>query len=74
MSPSTCAAPTFGRWVRMTLSAENMRLLWVPPGFAHSSLVVSDVAEFLYKTTDYYVPQLSAKDAAAPRLREAQTY
>jgi dTDP-4-dehydrorhamnose 3,5-epimerase len=91
-------APTFGRWFAAILSAENKRLMWVPPGFAHGFLVVSEVAEFLYKTTDYYAPQheraviwndpdlaipwplagvapqLSAKDAAAPRLREAATY
>ena len=51
------ASPTFGRWVATTLSAENKRQFWVPPGFAHGFLVVSEVAEFLYKTTDYYAPQ-----------------
>lgn len=50
-------SPTFGRWVSCTLTAENKRLLWVPPGFAHGFLVLSDVAEVLYKTTDYYAPQ-----------------
>jgi dTDP-4-dehydrorhamnose 3,5-epimerase len=50
-------SPTFGQWVSCTLSAENKRMLWVPPGFAHGFLVMSDVAEVLYKTTDYYAPQ-----------------
>lgn len=47
---------TFGRWVGVELSAENRRQLWVPPGLAHGFLVLSDTAEFLYKTTDYYAP------------------
>jgi len=47
-------SPTFGRHVAMTLSAENRRMLWVPPGFAHGFCVTSDSAEFLYKTTDYW--------------------
>jgi dTDP-4-dehydrorhamnose 3,5-epimerase len=90
-------SPTFGRWVSFVLSAENKRMAWVPPGFAHGFLVRSDSAEFLYKTTDYYAPEheravrwndpdlaidwgttdapvLSAKDAAAPALRDAETY
>jgi dTDP-4-dehydrorhamnose 3,5-epimerase len=50
-------APTFGKWVGVTLSARNHRQLWVPAGFAHGFVVVSDVAEFLYKTTDYYAPE-----------------
>jgi dTDP-4-dehydrorhamnose 3,5-epimerase len=50
-------APTFGRHVAMNLSAENRRMLWIPPGFAHGFLVMSDVAEFLYKTTDYWYPE-----------------
>ncbi len=50
------ASPTFGRWVGVELSAENNRQMWVPPGFAHGFLVLSDVADFLYKTTDYYAP------------------
>lgn len=50
-------SPTFGKWVGMTLSAENKRQLWVPEGFAHGFLVTSDYAEFLYKTTDYYAPE-----------------
>jgi dTDP-4-dehydrorhamnose 3,5-epimerase len=51
------SSPTFGQWVGVTLSAENKRQLWVPEGFAHGFLVVSDVAEFLYKTTDYWYPE-----------------
>ncbi|MBS7690316.1 dTDP-4-dehydrorhamnose 3,5-epimerase [Pseudomonas lalucatii] len=50
------ASPTFGRWVGVQLSAENKRQLWVPEGFAHGFLVLSEFAEFLYKTTDYYAP------------------
>lgn len=47
---------TFGQWVGEILSAENKRQLWVPEGFAHGFVVLSDTAEFLYKTTDYYAP------------------
>lgn len=85
---------TYGRWVGVELSAANHRQLWIPPGLAHGFLVLSDSADFLYKTTDYYAPQaegglrwddpelaiawpdagvpplLSAKDAAAPGLRD----
>ncbi len=50
------SSPTFGRWVGVRLSAENKRQLWIPTGYAHGFLVVSDFAEFLYKTTDYYAP------------------
>jgi dTDP-4-dehydrorhamnose 3,5-epimerase len=50
-------SPTFGQWISCLLSAENKRMLWVPAGFAHGFLVVSDFAEVLYKTTDYYAPQ-----------------
>ena len=50
-------SPTFGQWVGAELSADNHRQLWVPPGFAHGFLVLSESAEFLYKTTDYYAPQ-----------------
>jgi dTDP-4-dehydrorhamnose 3,5-epimerase len=45
---------TFGKWVGVELSAENKKQLWVPPGFAHGFLVLSETAEFLYKTTDYW--------------------
>jgi dTDP-4-dehydrorhamnose 3,5-epimerase len=48
------SSPSFGRWVGMMLSAQNRRMLWIPPGFAHGFLVVSEAAEFLYKTTDYW--------------------
>lgn len=51
------SSPTFGKWVGEYLSAENRKMLWVPPGFAHGFVVTSDVAEFLYKTTDYYAPE-----------------
>jgi dTDP-4-dehydrorhamnose 3,5-epimerase len=86
---------TFGRWVGSHLSAANKRELWIPPGFAHGFLALTDYAEFLYKTTDYWAPQyercirwddpqlaidwpvrgvplLSAKDAAAPFLAQAE--
>jgi dTDP-4-dehydrorhamnose 3,5-epimerase len=85
-------SPTRGRWVGATLSAENRRQIWIPPGFAHGFCVLSEHALFAYKCTDYYcadcdgsvlwndpdlgiewpieAPVLSAKDAAAPRLRE----
>ena len=51
------SSDTFGQWVGERLSAENKRQVWVPPGFAHGFIVLSDVAEFLYKTTDYYAPE-----------------
>jgi dTDP-4-dehydrorhamnose 3,5-epimerase len=50
-------SPTLGRWVGERLSAENRRQLWIPEGFAHGFLTLSDDAEFLYKTTDYYHPE-----------------
>ncbi|MFS7194586.1 dTDP-4-dehydrorhamnose 3,5-epimerase [Rahnella inusitata] len=50
------SSPTFGKWVGVFLSAENKRQLWIPEGFAHGFLVVSKVAEFVYKTTNYYAP------------------
>lgn len=50
-------SPTFGKWVGEILSAENKKQLWVPEGFAHGFLVISEVAEFLYKTTDYWYPE-----------------
>lgn len=51
------SSPNFGKWVGVELSAENKRQLWVPEGFAHGFVVLSESAEFLYKTTDYYAPQ-----------------
>ena len=50
-------SPTFGQWVGAELSEDNYRQLWVPPGFAHGFVVLSETADFLYKTTDYYAPQ-----------------
>ncbi len=50
-------SPTFGRWVSEVLSAENKRMLWIPEGFAHGFVVLSDHAEMLYKTTDYWAPE-----------------
>jgi len=51
------SSPTFGKWVGFTLSAENKRLAWIPPGFAHGFVVTSETAEFIYKTTDYWFPE-----------------
>lgn len=91
------ASSTFGQWVGVHLSGENKKQLWVPEGFAHGFVVLSETAEFLYKTTDYYSPafersilwndpdlniqwpisgepQLSAKDSAASRFRDAETF
>jgi dTDP-4-dehydrorhamnose 3,5-epimerase len=51
------SSPTFGQWVGVELSAENKHMLWVPGGFAHGFVVLSDYAEFLYKTTDYWAPE-----------------
>lgn len=92
-------SPDFGKWTGVILSAENKNQLWVPEGFAHGYYVISEWAEFVYKTTDYYDPQwersllwsdpaigiewplvngealgLSAKDAAAPLLRNAEVF
>ena len=50
------SSPTFGQWVGFTLSAEDQRMAWIPPGFAHGFCVTSESAEFLYKTTDYWSP------------------
>ncbi|RQV18479.1 dTDP-4-dehydrorhamnose 3,5-epimerase [Burkholderia cenocepacia] len=51
------SSPNFGKWAGVTLSADNHRQLWVPPGFAHGFVVVSEAAQFLYKTTDYWFPE-----------------
>ena len=51
------SSATFGQWVGVHLSQENKKQLWVPEGFAHGFVVLSDVAEFLYRTTDYWAPQ-----------------
>lgn len=91
------SSPTFGQWVGAELTAENHKQLWVPPGFAHGFVVLSETADFLYKTTNYYAPafersiawndphlaiewplnaepQLSAKDAQAPKWADAQVF
>jgi dTDP-4-dehydrorhamnose 3,5-epimerase len=94
-------SPHFGRWTGAELSEDNRRQMWVPAGFAHGFLVLSESADFLYKTTDYYAPAhertvrwddpalgiawplaahgitaplLSAKDAVAPQLAEAECF
>ena len=54
------SSPRFGRWAGVELSEENHRQLWIPPGFAHGFLVLSDSADFLYKTTEYYSPACEA--------------
>lgn len=51
------SSPTFGQWFGAELSADNKRVMWIPPGFAHGFLVTSESAEFLYKTTDYWAPE-----------------
>lgn len=51
------SSPTFGQWVGAVLSAENKNQLWIPPGFAHGFVTMSETAEFLYKTTDFYSPR-----------------
>ena len=51
------SSKTFGQWVGVKISAENKRQVWVPPGFAHGFAVLSETAEFLYKTTEYYAPE-----------------
>ncbi len=91
------SSPHFGKWTGHELSADNHHMLWIPPGFAHGFLVLSESADFMYKTTAYYAPewdrgirwddpdigvawpldgapQLSAKDAAQPALRDAEVY
>jgi dTDP-4-dehydrorhamnose 3,5-epimerase len=51
------SSATFGRWLGVELSAENKRIVWVPPGFAHGFVALSEYAEFLYKTTDYWASE-----------------
>ena len=92
------SSPHFGRWVGYELSAANHRMLWVPPGFAHGFVVLSEAADFLYKCTALYdpaaerairwddpaigidwdlagaIPLQSTKDAAAPRLADADVF
>lgn len=51
------ASPTFGRWTGVRLTAENHRQCWIPPGFAHAFMALSETADVLYKTTDYYAPE-----------------
>ncbi|HXJ54806.1 MAG TPA: dTDP-4-dehydrorhamnose 3,5-epimerase [Burkholderiales bacterium] len=51
------SSPTFGKWTGVRLDARSKRVAWIPPGFAHGFLVLSEQAEFLYKTTDYYAPE-----------------
>ncbi|MCA8199745.1 dTDP-4-dehydrorhamnose 3,5-epimerase [Burkholderia sp. AU33545] len=51
------SSPNFGKWVGVVLSADNCRQLWIPPGFAHGFMVLSESAQFLYKTTDYWYPE-----------------
>lgn len=91
------SSATFGEWEAVELSAENKRQLWIPPGFGHAFLALTEGAELLYKTTDYYAPEcdrsiawndpdigiewplagepvLSAKDAGAPRLTDADVF
>jgi dTDP-4-dehydrorhamnose 3,5-epimerase len=92
------SSPTFGKWTGALLSAENKHMFWVPPGFAHGFVVLSETADFLYKCTTLYAPAhersiawndpqlaidwqldgatplLSAKDAVAPRLVDAEVF
>ncbi|MEJ2058218.1 MAG: dTDP-4-dehydrorhamnose 3,5-epimerase [Desulfofustis sp.] len=91
------SSPTFGKWAGVRLSEENRLQFWVPPGFAHGFLVLSESADFLYKATAYYAPEyersiiwndtdlaidwptgytpeLSEKDKASPRFRDAEVY
>ena len=92
-------SPHFGQWVAVELSAQNKRQLWIPEGFAHAFMALTDDTRFLYKTTDVYAkdcerairwddpalaiawplpggspPKVAPKDAAAPRLAEAETF
>ena len=92
------SSPTFGRWFGLVLSAENNRQLWIPEGFAHGFVTLSDSADFMYKCTEFYdpgaersiawndpaigiawpdcgvAPRLSAKDAEAPLLADAEVF
>lgn len=91
------SSPHFGRWVGAELSADNKRLFWVPPGFVHGFITLSETADFLYKCTTFYAPEhergiawddpaigidwpiagsptLSAKDAAASNLADAEVF
>jgi len=91
------SSPTFGKWAGVRLSGENKLQFWIPPGFAHGFLVLSEQADFLYKATDYYqpehertiiwndpeiniswpekiIPELSAKDGAAPLFKDAEVF
>jgi dTDP-4-dehydrorhamnose 3,5-epimerase len=91
------SSPTFGKWVGEYLSAENKKQIWIPEGFAHAFMTITETAEFLYKTTNYYspehersirwddpdigidwvkdvVPILSAKDAKALGLKDAEIF
>ena len=91
------SSATFGRWVGVHLSEQNKRIFWVPPGFGHGFLVLSEQADFLYKATDFYAPEheraiiwndpdigidwpgdldpeLSPKDAVAPRFADAEVF
>jgi dTDP-4-dehydrorhamnose 3,5-epimerase len=93
------SSPRFGQWAGAIISDSDQRMLWVPPGFAHGYLALSDEIDLLYKCTDFYAPQyerairwddeqigiqwalpagrapiLSAKDAAAPTLKEAESF
>jgi dTDP-4-dehydrorhamnose 3,5-epimerase len=92
------SSPTFGKWVGVELSEDNHRQFWIPPGFAHGFMALTDTADFLYKTTAYYAPthdrsiawndtdigiqwpdlgrapDLSAKDAVAKRLADADVF
>ena len=68
------SSPTFGRWVGVTLSEENNRQFWIPPGFAHGFLVTSDSADFLYKTTDYYAPEHDPQPLGGANTRGLQFF
>ena len=54
------SSPTFGKWVGEILSAENKKQMWIPEGFAHGFVVLTEAAEFLYKATDYWAPQYTS--------------